>query len=94
MKVAFTGFYLWLDESHPEDSRQVQTCLDEIGTLVDELSKERHNQVFNSRVSQRFSDLFAEYTVHLRNTKAWPPFSILDVLYRHDRATTSHDPCL
>ena len=94
MKVTLEGFYLWLDESHPEDSRQVQTCLDEIGTLVDELSKERHNQVFKSRVSQRFSDLFAEYTVHLRNTNAWPPFSILDVLYRHDRATTSHDPCL
>ena len=59
MKVALEGFYLWLDESHPEDSRQVQTCLDEIGTLVDELSKERHNQVFKSRVSQRFPDLFA-----------------------------------
>ena len=50
------------------DSRQLQTCLDEIGTLADELSKERHDEVFKSRVFQRFSDLFAEYTLHLRNT--------------------------
>lgn len=31
-------------------------------------SKERHDEVFKSRVFQRFSDLFAEYTLHLRNT--------------------------
>ena len=62
------GFYTWLDESHPADSRQVQTCLDEIGTLADERSKERHHEVSKSRVFQRFSDLFAEYTLHLRNT--------------------------
>ena len=68
MRVALEGFYQWLDESHPEDSRQVQTCLDEIGTLADELSKERHDKVYNSRVFQRFSEVFAEYTVHLRNT--------------------------
>ena len=49
------GFYPWLDESHPEDSRQVQTCLDEIGTLADELPTERHDEVFKSRVFQRFS---------------------------------------
>ena len=50
MTVALEGFYPWLDESHPEDSHQVQTCLDEIGTLADELSKERHDQIFKSRV--------------------------------------------
>ena len=53
MRVALEGFYFWLDESHPADSR----------TLADELSKERH-EVFKSRVFQRFSDLFAEYTLH------------------------------
>ena len=68
MRMALEGFYPLLNESHPEDSRQVQTCLDEIGTLADELSKERHDEIFKRRVSQRFSDLFAEYTVHLRNT--------------------------
>ena len=68
MRVALKGFYPWLDESHPADSRQVKTCLDEIGTLAGELSKERDDEVFKSRVFQRFSDLFAEYTLHLRNT--------------------------
>ena len=62
MCVALEGFYPWLDESHPADSRQVQTCLDEIGTLADERSKERHDKVSKSRVFQRYSDLFAEYT--------------------------------
>ena len=28
-RVALEGIYQWLDESHPEDSCQVQTCLDE-----------------------------------------------------------------
>ena len=56
MRLALQGFYPWLNKSHPADSRQVQTCLDEIGTLADELCKERHD------------DLFAEYTLHLRNT--------------------------
>ena len=41
MRVVLEGFYPWLNESHPEDSRQVQTCLDEIGTLADELSKKK-----------------------------------------------------
>ena len=68
MRVALEGFYPWLNESYPADSRQVQTCLDEIGTLADELCKEIHDEVFKSRVFQRFSDLFAEYTLHLRNT--------------------------
>ena len=68
MRVALEGFYPWLNESHRADSRQVQTCLDEIDTLADELCKERHDEVFKSRVFQRFSDLFAEYTLHLRNT--------------------------
>lgn len=45
MRVVFEGFYQWLDESYPEDSRKEQTCLDEIGTLADELSKERHDKV-------------------------------------------------
>ena len=40
MRVALGGFYPWLDESHPEDSRQVQACLDDIGTLADELKKD------------------------------------------------------
>ena len=47
MMVSLEGFYPWLDESHPADSRQVQTCLDEIGTLADELSKERHAMGFS-----------------------------------------------
>ena len=64
MRVALKGFYPWLNESHRADSRQVQTCLDEVGTLADELCKERHDEVFKSRVFQRFSDLFAEYTLH------------------------------
>ena len=68
MRVALKGFYPWLDESHLEDSRQVQTCPYEIGTLADELSKERHDEVFKSRVFQGFSELFAEFNVHLRNT--------------------------
>jgi len=46
----------------------MQTCPDEIGTLADELSKERHDEIFKSRVFQHFSDPFAEYTLHLRNT--------------------------
>ena len=32
------------------------------------MSKERHDEVLKSRVFHCFSDLFAEYTVHLRNT--------------------------
>ncbi|WP_284128498.1 hypothetical protein, partial [Klebsiella pneumoniae] len=46
-----------------------------IGTLADELSKESHDEVFKSRVFQRFSELFAEYTVHIRNTNG--PLSAL-----------------
>ena len=64
MRVVLEEFYPMLDESHPLDSRQVQTCLHEIGTLADELSKEIHDEVFKSRVFQRFSELFAEYTVY------------------------------
>ena len=44
-RVALEGFSPWLDKSHPADSHQVQTCLDEIGTLADELSKQRQNEV-------------------------------------------------
>lgn len=46
MRVPLEGFYQWFDESHPEDSRQVQTCLDD--TLADELSKEKHDKVYKS----------------------------------------------
>lgn len=46
IRVALEGFCPWVDESHPADSRQVQTCLDEIGTLADERSKERHDEGF------------------------------------------------
>lgn len=68
IRVALEGFYPWLDNSHPEDSRCVIKCLDDIGTLADDLCKDRHDNVFKSRVFQLFSERFAEYTVHLRNT--------------------------
>ena len=48
MRVVLEGFYPCLEESHSQDSRQVQKCLHEIGTLADELSKERHDEVFKS----------------------------------------------
>lgn len=68
MRVALEGFYPWLDKSHPSDSQQVQKCNDDISTLADDLCEDRHDEIFKSRVFQRFCDLFAEYTVHLRNT--------------------------
>lgn len=46
MRVAFEGFCQSLDESHP--GRQEQACVDEIGTLAVELSKERHDKVYNN----------------------------------------------
>ena len=50
MRMALERFYPWLDESLTADSHQVQTCLDEIGIVADELCKQRHDEVFKSRV--------------------------------------------
>ena len=62
MRVALEGFYPLLDESHLVDSFQVQTCLDEIGTLADELCKERHDEVFQSRAE--FSNVFVTFLLN------------------------------
>ena len=79
MRLALQGLYQWLDESHPNDCPQVQKCLDEIGTLADEVSTENHDEIFKSQVFKRFSDLFTEYTGHLRNTNG--PLSAFWISY-------------
>ena len=62
MRVVLEGFYHLLDESHPVDNLQVQTCLDEIGTLADELCRERHDKVFQSRAE--FSSVFVSFLLN------------------------------
>ena len=69
----------WLDGSHPAGSRQVQTCIDEIGTLADELSKERHDEVSRAEFSSILLTFFSEYTLHLRNTDG--PLSLFRMSY-------------
>lgn len=68
MRVALEGFYPWLDKSCPEDSTRVQKCLYDITNLTDDWREETHDTVIQSKVFQHFSELFDEYTDHLRHT--------------------------
>ena len=68
MRVAWEGFYPWLNSYYPKETNEIKTSLKAIGDLVEDFNKANHDDVLQQVPFQCLCDRFTEYLGHLRNT--------------------------
>ena len=68
MRVAWEGFYPWLDSCYPNETNEIKTSLEAIGDFVEDINKANHDDILQQLPFQHLCDRFTEYLGHLRNT--------------------------
>ena len=61
IRVAWDGFYPWLDTTQPNLEQNIMTTIDDIGNLVSDICKKSNDKVFESPAFHQLYSIFTEY---------------------------------
>ena len=69
----------WINNHHTQDTEQIKKAIEDIGTLAENMNKERNDQVMESQPFKLLFKRSQEYLDHLRNSNG--PLSAFWVSY-------------